>query len=206
MKKSILTFIFCMTVFFLSAQDYMINFQSKVDTVSIDSTNVHNLRTNQRVKLLGGESLLLVKSSTSINQIQNKAGKGFIYPNPTDGDAIFCISADKSEKVILSLFCDNGQLLVNENQNLTHGAHSFLLKFPAAGIYYLSLQRGESVSVYKAVYIGPNTSKSSVLYSGSGYIYPMVTSANELKSGTIDKSMLFTEGDVIQYTFYSGKN
>jgi hypothetical protein len=53
---------------------------------------------------LGGESLLLVKTSTGINPVLEIIETGYIYPNPTDKDAFFCFSTNKSEKVEISMY------------------------------------------------------------------------------------------------------
>jgi uncharacterized protein (TIGR02145 family) len=206
MKKLNLTFIFCLTVFFLSAQDIIITFQPKADTVSIDSISATNLRTNQIVKLLGGESLLLVKTPTSINQLKSNPEMGYIYPNPTDGDATFCFSMNKSEEVEIRLYNANGQLLMQEKQNLSQGTHRYLLKFPTAGIYYLSLIKREGATGFKVVNTGRKTQNSSIVYEGIEKLNSLVSDENQFKSTTTDKSLAYTEGDIIQYSFFSGVN
>jgi len=203
MKKLFLTSILSILCSVLIAQDITITFHSKVDTVEIDSISATNLRTNQTIKLLGGESLLLVKTPTSVNQLSSNLEIGYIYPNPTDGEATFCFSIDKSEEVEIRLYNANGQLLRQEKQNLTQGTHRFLLKFPMVGIYYLSLLKSEGTTGFKAVYTGQNTSKSSVSYLGDEF-YPQTL--HQLKNGLTDNSLDYKEGDVILYSFHSGLN
>jgi uncharacterized protein (TIGR02145 family) len=205
MKILSLTCFLCIYYCLLSAQDITITFTTKSDTVKIDSVLATNLKTRKTVRLLEGDSLLLVKTSTSLNQLKSNPEIGYIYPNPTVEDANFCVSVNKNEKVDIRLYNSNGQMLVNEKQNLMQGTHRFMLKFPVAGIYYLSLLRGESIFGFKAVYTGQNTTKSSVLYLGGDEIYPQ-TPANQFKNATTDNSLVYTEGDVILYSCHSGLN
>ena len=206
MKKLFLTNILCVLSIVLIAQDITITFKSKSDTVSIDSISAINLRTNQMVKILGSESLLLVKTSTGINQAEINQEKGYIYPNPTDGEATFCFSMYKSEEVEIRLHNASGQLLQYKKQNLSQGTHRFLLKFPLAGMYYISLIKNEETTGYKAIYTGSKTQNTSILYDGADNFNLIVSDENKVKNATTDKSLVYTEGDVIQYLFFSGSN
>lgn len=206
MKKLFYLCIFCILCGVLSAQDITITFQSKVDTVSIDSISVINQRNNKIVKLLGGDSLLLVKTATSVNQMQINPEIGYIYPNPTEDNATLCFSTDKTEEVEIGLSNINGQLLRHEKQILTQGTHRFLIKFPVAGIYYLSVFKSDGLLGLKAVYTGRKTRNSSIMYVGNEKLNSLDTDAKQLKSAASDKTLNYIEGDVIQYSFFSGVN
>ena len=90
MKRTVFLLVLLSFISKVYAQDLTISFQSKVSGNKIDSIRVTNLRTNQVLKLLGGESLLLVKTTTGIYSLPNKLEKGSIYPNPSNEDATFC--------------------------------------------------------------------------------------------------------------------
>lgn len=206
MKKLFHLYIFCIFCGVLSAQDFTITFQSKVDTVSIDSISVINQRTTQIVKLLGSDSLLLVKTATSVNQMQSNPEIECIYPNPTEDNATFCFSTDKTEDVEIRLSNINGQFLRHEKQILTQGTHRFLIKFPVAGIYYLSVFKSDGLLGLKAVYTGRKTQNSSIMYLGSEKLNSFDTDAKQLKSTANNKTLAYIEGDVIQYSFFSEEN
>src|ERR1035437_2040137 len=118
MKTFILTVILAFAILYTNAQDITISFQPKVSGTPIDSIWATNLRSNQIVKLLGGESLLLVKTPTSINPLTDKPEVGYIYPNPTADDATFCFSTDNKQEVVIRLFNANGQLLTQNSRYL----------------------------------------------------------------------------------------
>jgi hypothetical protein len=98
MNKLFFCFFLFLTGFGLSAQDITISFQSKNDGTQIDSTWVTNQRTNQKVRLLGGESLVLT-TSTGTDLFRNNAGDGFLYPNPCNGEAILGFSNPRNQEV-----------------------------------------------------------------------------------------------------------
>ena len=204
MKKLSLTFVFCLTVFLLSAQDIKIDFQPKVAGTPIDSIRATNLRTNQTAKLLGSESLVLVKTPTGINPVLEIIETSYIYPNPTDKDATFCYSMNKSEEVEISMYNTNGQLLTQNKLFLEQGTHRFELKFPLAGIYFLSVLKNEESASYKVIYTGRKIQESSVFYSGSEKSNSEKPNVNWLKSETTDKSLAYSDGDIIQYSVSSG--
>lgn len=206
MKNSVLTSMFCILSSVLFAQDITISFKSKVDTVLIDSIIVTNLKTAQNVKLIGGESLLLVNTSTILDRLNSNIEMGFIYPNPTDENATFCFSTNKCEEVEIRMYNAHGQLQRLDKQNLPQGTHRYSLKFPLPGIYYLSLLKSDESSGYKVVYTGKKTKNSSILYRGSEKLISLVPGEIRLKDATTDKSLEYTEGDVIQYSFFSGVN
>jgi uncharacterized protein (TIGR02145 family) len=206
MKKTVILLVLLSFISKVYAQDLTISFQSKVSGNKIDSIRVTNLRTNQVLKLLGGESLLLVKTTTGIYSLPNKLEKGSIYPNPSNEDATFSFSTDKSQRVVLTLYNANGQLLNQNNQYLIPGTHRFNLKFPIAGIYFVSILKSNGQASYKAVYSGRKIQNSSVSYAGNEKLNSLITDANQLKSATTDKTLTYSDGDVIQYTFFSEAN
>ena len=87
MKKFLLS-IFLISIYSaLSAQDFYVSFQPKDTGSQIDSIYVTNQKTNQKIKLLGSESLLLKKVTTGINPLKDITEKGYILQNQNNGDA-----------------------------------------------------------------------------------------------------------------------
>lgn len=206
MKKGIFLFLFLFSIFNVHAQDFTISFEPKEISNQIDSIWATNLRTNQIVRLLRGESLLLGKNYTSINLLNYNLNKGYVFPNPTNDDATFCFSIERSQEVKIGLFNSSGQLLNNIVQNLSEGSHSYYLKFPSEGIYFISLICNDGNLVYKSVYTGSTIQNSSIIYAGSEKLISNNTIGISLKSLGISKTLGYTAGDVVQYTFYSNKN
>lgn len=206
MKKIISIFIFLLLNLIVNAQNISISFQSKVSGNSIDSVQATNLRTNKIVRLTGGESLSLVKFYTGINSITDKSELGYIYPNPSNNNATFSFLNDKNQEVKIGIYNNFGQLLSQSTQNLTQGIHSFEMHFQAAGIYYLSVLKGNMIVSYKAIYTGNNTLSSNIKYLGNQQIITPNYKLELLKSAATFKEIEYSQGDVIIYSFFSGKN
>ncbi|MDO9258156.1 MAG: FISUMP domain-containing protein [Bacteroidales bacterium] len=202
MKKFTLSVLLGFAMLNSNAQDITISFQPLVSGTPIDSIQATNLRTGQIVKFLGNESLVLMKTITSINLLQNNLENGNIYPNPTHDDATFCLSTDKSEKVELKLYNANGQLLCEKMQNLAQGTHRFKFKFPIAGIYFISVLKNNETTSFKAVYTGEKVQNSSILYSGNEKLNSQKPDTNQLKSATTGGNLSYKDGDVILLNYY----
>jgi hypothetical protein len=188
MKKLISLIVFFWVICSVFAQDLTISFQPKLNETPIDSVQATNLRTNQLVKLSGGESLLLVKTATSINPLSDQIEKGTIYPNPANENATFSFSTDKFQQVEIRMYNANGQILNQKRQNLMQGTHRFELKFPVAGIYFVSLLKNNVSASFKAVYTGEALQNSTISYEGSEKLNSQVSDTNQLKRATTDKT------------------
>ena len=204
MKKVICLIILLSVVCKANSQTLTISFQPKASENQIDSIQATNLTTNQVVKLSGSESLVLVKPS-GINPLKDNPEKGYIYPNPSNEDATFCFSTNKSQQVEIRLYNISGQLLTREYQNLAQGTHRFRLKFPAAGIYNLFVLKDNGPASFNAVYTG-KMQNSSVSYLGSPSLNSQNTGADLIKSALTGKTLDYKDGDIILYSFFSGKN
>jgi uncharacterized protein (TIGR02145 family) len=205
MKKFYLLTILTLSGYLLHAQEYYISFQSAVTGTQIDSILVTNQKTSQKVKLLENEQLLLTKSTTGIPTLQSGFEAGYLYPNPCHGDAGFFFSTDKSGEVVLGIYNASGQLLNRERQDLAPGLHRFQVKFPAAGIYFISVMKNGGPLSFKAVCLGNTFQMGRITYEGSEkYNYSEV--AVPLKSLVSGKTMNYSTGDLLYYSSFSGKN
>ena len=207
MKKIILSSLVYLIAYILNAQNIEVGFKPKDSAVVIDSIRATNLNTNQTVKLIGTETLTLIKSSTTgIGDLPINPNQGQVYPNPCDGCTTVCFSTLKTLEVNVQIFNAYGQLISNKEQILEEGQHRFSLQLPKQGIYYITVQKGDESLNYKVVSIAKGIQSSSILYKGSEQISSVLDSSNQLKSAFADKSLSYTDGNNIMYTLYSGKN
>lgn len=207
MKIGTIIVIFLFAISVVHSQEISISFQPKEIENTIDSVWATNLRTNKNVSILGGESLSLVKYLTAVHSLTNAPDVGFVYPNPSDCNATFYFSIEKSQDVKISIYNNSGKLLSTTKQNLTQGTHQFELKLPVAGIYYISVIKPDGSSSFKAIYTGKKFQRTSILYLGSQKLNWLQDSGvNLLKHASLYKEIEFEPGDVILYSFFSGKN
>jgi uncharacterized protein (TIGR02145 family) len=206
MKKSFLLVILLSVLYPTLAQNIIISFQPKENVNAIDSIYATNLRTNEMVKLMGNDSLSLVKNLTYLNDFPYKPELGNIFPNPSDFNSTLSFSITRSQDVEIGLYNSSGQLLTRKIQSLETGTHQFILKFPVAGIYYITVSKKDGLSSFKAIYTGRKIQSSSISYLGSQKIISQNIDLNFFKSAKIAKELVYLKGDVILYNFYSGKN
>jgi len=102
MKKLSPFVLLCVVVLKLTAQDITISFQPKEAVNTIDSIWVTNQRTNEKVKLLGHETLTLTKV-TGITDLSFTSEKGYLYPNPCHGEAQVSFSTSLNQEVVLGI-------------------------------------------------------------------------------------------------------
>jgi uncharacterized protein (TIGR02145 family) len=205
MKTIFLLVLLFSVVFGTSGQDISISFQPKDGVTKIDSIWVTNQKTNQKVKLLESESLLLTKSSTSISSLQVDSETIYLYPNPCNGDATLYFSTSKNDEVRLYVYSISGQLLNQVNQYLTPGLHYYLVKFPVTGIYYLVVMKSEGSVSCKAVCTGVKIQSTNITYEGSKKLNVNKVT-NWLKTAPFGKTMNYSQGDILYYSAVSGKN
>jgi D-arabinose 5-phosphate isomerase GutQ len=70
MKKSNLTLVFCMTVFFLSAQDYLITFSGSGENTTVSNVIVENMTQGKSLTLNGNDTLHLKSTVTEISDLE----------------------------------------------------------------------------------------------------------------------------------------
>jgi uncharacterized protein (TIGR02145 family) len=198
MKKLIFFFALATAFTGLYAQDITISFQPKVPGTPIDSIWVTNLKTNQKVKLLGNESLTLTKT-TGVNVLSSPINRSYLYPNPCYGDAMVNLSASINQKVEIRVYNISGKLLNTKSQYLDFGNHKFSIKFPTRGIYGVSILSNEAPLSFKVVCIGGKEQGCSIFYSGN-------ESFLQLKIALTGKFLSYTQGNILHYSVFSEKN
>jgi uncharacterized protein (TIGR02145 family) len=198
MEKLFLSILLLFVIYNLTAQDITISFQPKIAGTQIDSTWVTDQTTNQKVKLLGGEPLLLTKT-TGNNYFQSFAGIGYLYPNPCNGEASLSFSTLINQEVKLSLYNISGQLISMKRQWLAPGQHLFKINFPVYGLYTLSVLKDEEFLSFKAISSGGKMQLCSIDYKES-------ESTKQFKNGSVGKTLKYILGDILLYSVFSGKN
>ncbi len=96
-----------------------------------------------------------------------------------------------------------GKILLSKTQPLIQGNHRFQLCFPNPGLYYVTVLTNDGTLSYKAVYTGSNQQLSEIQYLGSDGFMPV---KDQYKSAHTEKSLDYSEGDVVHYTVFSRGN
>ncbi|HAQ18209.1 MAG TPA: hypothetical protein DCR40_03130 [Prolixibacteraceae bacterium] len=198
MKKIIFLFALFSFICKVYAQDIPISFQPKESGTIIDSILVTNQRTNQKVKLLGNETLTLTKV-TGVNLLPVHNENRLLFPNPCNGNAELSFATSSNQQVEVRMYNIYGQLLNTESQFLTSGEHRFNITFPAVGIYHVSTQKEDGSLSFKAICLQINGSDIDIQYIGTEINF-------SVKNATVGKTMSYAQGDILNCSAFSGKN
>jgi uncharacterized protein (TIGR02145 family) len=126
-------------------------------------------------------------------------GSGYINPNPCNGDATLSFLTAKNQNLTLSIYTISGQVLSMKKQELSSGHHMFTLKFPVNGLYVISVLKDDGRLSFKVSSTGTKIQDSKIDYNGS-------ESLKQLKGALTSKTLSFTQGDILLYSIFSGKN
>ncbi len=150
--------------------------------------------------LASGESLVISPVTSSDFVVTDDAGRGYLYPNPTDGITTLSFRTVQEEEVFISLYTIEGKMVRNRTNFLNQGAHRFQIQFPAPGIYYIHAVTDEQSLSYKVVYLGRSQQSGAIEYLGSA---PSTIHSKTVKSGNTNKILEYSEGDLVHYVVYS---
>lgn len=196
--KKLLTCIFIINAFTLSAQEILISFQPKVVGTKIDSIWVTNQATLEKVKVHGTDTLVLTKA-TGTNTIPAFSNEGYLYPNPCLGEATITFQSLIGQEVELRIYNISGQLLGIRKQNVSPGSQRFQMSFPDIGLYTVSVLKLDGSFTQKAINLSSKRQRCNIEYTGTSDQTP-------LKSATVKKTMNYSEGDILLYSVFSGRN
>ncbi len=196
--KKLLTSILIINALNLSAQEILISFQPKVVGTKIDSIWVTNQATLEKVKLHGADTLVLTKA-TSNKTIPAYSSEGHLYPNPCHGNASFTFQSLISQEVEVRIYNISGQLMGIRKQKLSAGNHRFQMSFPDIGLYTVSVLKLDGSFTQKAINLSSKRLRCNIEYTGT-------SDQTTLKSASAKKTMVYSEGDILLYSVFSGRN
>lgn len=199
MKKS-LSIIILLFLFICqgNSQDFEVGFSG--GEAVIDSVIATNLSTRESVKIPGGASLVLRNSATGIKTFySDEEGLTVVYPG-NENVAILNYQTKEAGKVNVQFYEINGRIRAQNRFQVTSGINQIKVSAKNQGIYLVKIQDGTNTYTDKMVLKG----------RGNDHIDYMGNSGLESFNGH-EKSLveppyvlLFSEGDIISYAFYSG--
>ena len=205
MSKYLLNFVLMFCTCFSMAQDIHLSFSTENSGAEvIDSIIVLNMGSGQRIKLSGTEILILNSIPTGIPTTDMSNGNGFLYPNPADGFAHLDYVCDEEGRLEFKLFNATGSLSGSYSTFLTRGMHQFRVTFPAPGLYIVNLRHGNVVSNLKVISMETKRLDFKVDYLGGTEVIQNTHMVKKAYTG--EQRMDYWDGDILQFTLYSGKN
>jgi uncharacterized protein (TIGR02145 family) len=196
-----LSLLFFVTVS-LSAQEYLVSFESSGIATKIDTIIVKNTTTGATVVLTGDQALHL-KSTLSRNAWDETYPNGAmtLFPNPTDGISTLEFETPETGSVDVDLYNGTGLKLAQVQRTLPPGRHSYQVSGINSGIYLVRVNSGGYVFVGKLVSNSTLSDRPSLVYLNS---VVNEDAADRLKSMESMNSLEFKPGDKLLFTMISG--
>lgn len=204
MKKSILTTVFCLTVFLLSAQDYLITFSGTGESTTVSSVIVENITQSKSLTLNGNDVLHLKSTVTKIEDLEYTRTKGVqFYPNPMKDFSVMEFVMPEEGIAIVELFDISGRKLTQTQNYLNQGRHSYRISGIVNGIYVVNVNVGNYL--YSGKLISDNGTGEIVAVTYQNTV-PLNNDKEDTKSAQSEILMQYSTGDVIKFTATSGEN
>jgi uncharacterized protein (TIGR02145 family) len=202
MKKIPIVLLLLLATFCLHAQDYNISFAGTGESASVGSVTVENLTQVTSITLSGTEILHLVGTSTALNPILYDVDKTLhIYPNPMTENSIVEFVATAPGMTNIELFDITGKRIAVTQNRLTIAKHSYKVSGLSTGIYTIRINSDTYNYTGKLVSNGTPGKEVRISYIGNNAIQ---VTAQKLKSATAEKTMQYTNGDLLKFTGSAG--
>jgi len=203
MKRFTFTISLLFAIVSSQAQDYLINFAGSGASNTIGSVIVENLTQGKSVTLNGTEALHLVSTITGTSPMMFDIENALrIYPNPMTDKSKIDFVATASGKVAIEFFDIAGKRVVEVQNTLITGTHSFQVSGLQSGIYTMKISAQAYTYTGKLISSSENNSNVKIIYLGGNSEIPITT--KKLKSATTEKVMQYTKGDRLKFKGTSG--
>ncbi|UCH13115.1 MAG: T9SS type A sorting domain-containing protein [Bacteroidales bacterium] len=202
MKQNILLLVSFFILAGLQAQNYLISFEGVGESSVIDSVRVENLTQATNLSLSGGESLRLMDILTNLKyQEELRNSRTYIYPNPVTDYATLEFDAEVSADYTIELFDLSGKRIVQAEDRLLQGRHTYRLYNLKAGIYTIRIKSSEYNYTGKVISKSQNHGITQIVYQGQS---GSLNLDSHLKGTQTETGMQYTSGDWLRFTAYSG--
>jgi len=201
-KKLNLTFIFCLAVYFLSAQDYLITFLGSGEINTVSTVVVENMTQGKSLTLNGSDILHLKSTVTEISDIIYNHTDGVqFYPNPMKEYSNMEFALTEGGVTNIELFDLAGRKLIQTQNYLNQGRHSYRITGVGNGIYVLKVTAGNYIFSGKLTSNRKTGELVKIEYQNSIPYKPIPL---ETKSANSEIIMQYNTGDVLKFTGTSG--
>lgn len=160
MKNFTLLFLLIFAIDKIQAQDYQISFAGMGASSKIDSVKVENLTQGTSLNL-GGNDILHLTATVGISELNNYSDHTLhIYPNPMTGACSVDFEATENGKTMIELYEMAGKRILQVQEFLAKGCHTYNLSGIGSGIYTLKIESENFI--YTSKIISNNASKGTI--------------------------------------------
>jgi peptidoglycan/xylan/chitin deacetylase (PgdA/CDA1 family) len=161
-----------------------------------DSILVQNINTGGRVIKIYPDTVLTLLIKGTDEHLDNSVfSLSQNYPNPFDEETHFTIHLPRADLLILNIFSMTGKLVLNYEQSLSSGNHTFVFRGSMEKIYILSVKTRDYSSSIKMMNITASKNRPATLeYIGE------ISSGQSSKKG--DGGFEYNTGDRLVFKGY----
>jgi len=204
MKKPNLTFVFCLTVYFLSAQDYLVTFSGSGESTTVSTVIVENMTQGKSLTLNGNETLHLKNDVTEISDLEYNQIEGIhFYPNPMKEFSIMEFVMPGEGNANVELFDISGRKLTQTQNYLNPGSHSFRITGVGYGIYVLKVTAGNYLYSGKLISDKQTGEMVNITYQNT---IPFNDNPAVMKSAKSEILMQYNTGDMLKFFATGGEH
>ncbi len=189
----------------LKAQGYRISFTGTGAGSTVSTVEVNNLTKGTSVSL-NGNDILLLGTYTAINEVKSDNNIGLkAAPNPMNDVCTFWFGTESQGQISMSLTDVSGKMILNLQDQLPAGQHSYMLSGLPCGIYLLKVSTGKRSLTSKIVCVNNPSGSGEIKHVSS--IAFLKAETNRLKSSVAENvviKMPYDEGDLLRFTGISG--
>jgi len=198
---------FVSTVLFLGimpfstfAFEYTINFAASGESAVYDSIIVQNLTKGTSVTILQGGVLTLYDVVSTVDRVNTEDKSLRVFPNPVTDKSTVRFYARSAGNARISAFGTDGKKIIEANENVQAGYHSFQLSLPN-GVYLIQVKGAGYSHTAKVVSQAGNIIIPKITYSE---MPQPKTMPQKIKN--IAGTMLYSPGDQLLYKGISGNS
>lgn len=203
---TILTLLF-VSINNIKAQDYLISFAGLGASTTVDSVKVENLTKGTSLIMNGSDILHLMGSITGIETvIGNGADKIVFYPNPMNDYSRMKFVLPESGETLIALYDISGRKLVQTQELLLKGEHTYEIQGIMEGIYFTRINSGRYSLSGRLISSGSHNSNLKIIHESSGNTENTLLSQEkqiDIKGTNAEVMMQYDTGDRLKFIGFS---
>jgi uncharacterized protein (TIGR02145 family) len=195
----------------LQAQDYLISFAGSGASTAVSSIKVENLTQGTYLEIDGIDVLHLVNNITGIEQVKlDNVNQISFSPNPMNDYTRMQFNLPEDGQVFINLFDVSGRNLLQTNDYLFKGQHTYRIQGVTDGIYVVSIRSKEYSSSGRFISSSQSHGRIKINYENTvtAQLKKNIKKDQELNEFTKGTSseifMQYNSGDRLKFTAITG--
>jgi uncharacterized protein (TIGR02145 family) len=189
----------------LQAQDYLISFTGSGNSTTVATIKVENLTKGTSLTMNGSDVLHLMGVVTGIETVKdNEAGKIGFYPNPMKDYSRMQFFLPEPGKTLITLYDLSGRKIVQIQDLLPNGQHTYGIQGVEEGIYFVKISSGRYSFSGRFISSVSQNRNQKIVYENTENTMVKPEKQSDSKGTNAETVMQYTTGDRLKLTGISG--